>query len=167
MAADGRAGGGGALRGGAKHPLRPAAGDAEMAAACDELALGVLNGAIARLDGALASSLAKWRHARCAEAIEVAARALPTLAEPSVVAAARREAVATAMTVAPPKTSVEAAVKCHAQFEAGLGAGELAADVLLPPLAAAANGGSSVTMAEVAKLRSGVVKASSAAMTAT
>ena len=80
-----------------KHPLRPAAGDAEMAAACDELALGVLNGAIARLDGALASALAKWRHARCAEAIEAAARAVPTLAEPSVVAAARREAVATAL----------------------------------------------------------------------
>ena len=79
----------------AKHPLRPAAGDAEMAAACDELALGVLNGAIARLDGALASALAKWRHARCAEAIEAAARAVPTRAEPSVVAAARRESVAT------------------------------------------------------------------------
>ena len=63
---DGRAGGGGAAREATKHLLRPADGDAEMAAACDELALGVLNGAIARLDGALAVALAKWRHARCA-----------------------------------------------------------------------------------------------------
>ena len=65
------------------------------------------------------------------------------------------------MTVAPPKTSVEAAVKCHAQFEARVWAqSELAADVRLTALlAAAANGESGVTMAEVAKLRIEIVKA--------
>ena len=72
-----------------EHPLRPAAGDAEMAAACDELAPRRAQRRH-RASRRRAREFARSGATRCAEAIEVAARAVPTLAEPSVVAAARR-----------------------------------------------------------------------------